>query len=134
MMRAQTRNELSRGVMDLLGSLVENTELADVMVRANDGEELTSTEHYIFRTQSERVFRYWENVHYQYRMGLYDDTEYAAHLESWRDYLAYSEALVEYWCANRHAMSQEFSHEIDSLMTSHSCSTIDLSGGQRRRD
>ena len=87
MMRAQTRNELSQGVLELLGSLVENKELADVMVRANNGEELTPTEVYIVGTQAERVFRYWENVHYQYRQGMYDESEFSRHLDTMQNVL-----------------------------------------------
>ena len=121
MMRAQTRNELSRGVLDLLGSLVENKELADVMVRANNGEELTPTERYIFGVQSERVFRYWENVHYQYRQGMYDESEFSKHLDTMQAVLIGNQALINFWCQKRSLYSAPFVVELDRLLAQQAC-------------
>ena len=121
MMRAQTRNELSRGVLDLLGSLVENKELADVMVRANNGEELTPTEGFIFGAQAERVFRNWENVHYQYRQGMYDESEFSKHLDTMQAVLIRNQALINFWCQNRSLYSAPFVVELDRLLAQQAC-------------
>ena len=44
MMRAQIRNELARSLPDFLGLLIDNRELADLLVRANAGESLSAAE------------------------------------------------------------------------------------------
>jgi hypothetical protein len=67
------------------------------------------------------MFRYWENVHYQYRMGLYNDSEYAAQFESWRRYINYAKAIADEWCSFRGGANEEFVSDIDSLMTEYSC-------------
>ena len=121
MMRAQTRNELSRGVLELLGSLVENKNLADVMVRANNGEELTPTQDYIFGAQAERVFRYWENVHYQYRQGMYDESEFSKHLDTMQAVLIDNQALINFWCQKRSLYSTPFVVELDGLLVERAC-------------
>jgi len=45
--------------------------------RAGRGEQLTGDEQFQFRLRSNALFRYWEDVHYQYRLGLYDEEEYS---------------------------------------------------------
>ncbi len=44
--------------------------------RAGRGEQLTDDEHLQFQLRSNALLRYWEDVHYQYRLGLYDEVEY----------------------------------------------------------
>ena len=84
MMRAQTRNELSMGIVDLLMAEAENPQLASVNYRGNTGQELTSEERYQYERRTRAMFRYWENVHYQYRQGLYDEAEFSAQRTAWR--------------------------------------------------
>jgi hypothetical protein len=121
MMQAQTRNELSNNVVYLLSESAGNTELASIMLRANMGEELTPVQFHQFMERQFAMYRYWENVHYQYRMGLYDDTEYAAHLIGWRRYINQSKAIADAWCSFRGVASEKFASDVDLLMTEYSC-------------
>ena len=66
-MRAQTRHELSMGIVDLLQTPATNEQLADVMYRAAAGLELTPPEQLQYEMRTNALFRSWEDVHYQYR-------------------------------------------------------------------
>ena len=70
MMRAQTRNDLSQGVIELLVVQATDGELFNILRRGNAGEELSEDEQGRFNTMQNAFFRYWENMHYQYRNGL----------------------------------------------------------------
>ena len=87
LMRAQTRHELAMMVVDILHIPAANKQLADVMYRANLGESLTPEELHQFRMRTNALIRYWENVHYQYRQGLYDDSEFDTHRRAWKHLL-----------------------------------------------
>ena len=90
LMRAQTRHDLSNSIVELLLVIAENPQLADVMHRGDAGEELSPAERYQYLTRSRALFRYWENVHYQYREGLYDRVEFDSQRDAWAGYLGAS--------------------------------------------
>lgn len=116
MMRAQTRNELAMGIVDLLQVPASNAQLADVLYRAQASEKLTPIELYQFKMRTNALFRYWENVHYQYRVGLYDDVEFARQREAWKASMHNSRLGQQYWCQTRLYYSPDFMAELDSLM------------------
>ena len=115
-MRAQTRHELAMGIVDLLQTLAANEQLADVFARALAGEPLTPTEQFQFRLRTNALFRYWEDVHYQYRLGLYDDVEFERQRDAWKASMSNSRLAVEYWCEVRSLYSPEFTAEMDRLV------------------
>lgn len=78
MMRAQTRNEVSQGIVNLMMLVAENGELANLRRRADAAEDLTGDEANRYSLHSRALFRYWENVHYQYRLGVYDEKEFTS--------------------------------------------------------
>lgn len=116
MMRAQTRHELSMGIVDLLQTAASNEQLADVLLRAHAGERLTATELFQFQMRTNALFRYWEDVHYQYRAGLYDDVEFGRQRDAWRVSLANSRLGQLYWCQVRSQYSPQFMAEMDRLL------------------
>ena len=116
MMRAQTRNELALGIVDLLQTPASNAQLADVLYRAHAGENLTPVEFFQFKMRTNALLRYWENVHYQYRVGLYDEVEFSKQRIAWENSLSNSRLGQEYWCQVRLYYSPEFMAELDSLM------------------
>lgn len=121
MMRAQTRNELSVAIVDLFSRVAENPQLASLRRRADAGEELTPDETYQYEVITRAFFRYWENVHYQYRQQLYDEQEFTRQRDAWRDYARSSPALVKFWCAKRSEFSPEFVSEFDNLLPPGTC-------------
>lgn len=124
MMRAQTRQELAMGIVDLLQTPANNEQLADLMYRAHTGGDLTPTELFQFHLRTNALFRYWENVHYQYRVGLYDDVEFAKQRGAWKASLQFSREGKKYWCQVRLLYSPEFMAEMDSLIPGACTTTI----------
>lgn len=121
MMRAQTRNELSVAVVDLFARVAENPQLASLRRRADAGEALTPDESYQYDLITRAFFRYWENVHYQYRQRLYDDTEFSRQRDAWHAYVRSSPAVVLFWCAERGGFSPEFVAEFNRLLPNATC-------------
>ncbi len=125
MMRAQVRHDLAMGIVDLLQTPASNAQLADVLQRGINGEELTPAELFQFELRTNALFRYWEDVHYQYRVGLYDDIEFARQKEAWRASMARSSLGVAYWCRVRRLYSPEFAREMDALIADRPCPSDD---------
>ena len=121
MMRAQTRYAVSQGIVDLLSLSAGNEQLASLLRRADSGEELTPDEYFQFQHRSFALFRYIENLHYQYQQGLFDEAEFLTQREAWKAYLNHSEAAVKAWCAFRHTVSPDFRAEIDGALERYTC-------------
>jgi len=115
MMRSQTRHEMAAGIVGLLLVPASNEQLSNLMYRADTGQELTPEERYQFNMRSNALFRYWEDAHYQYRVGLYDETEFTKQREAWRAALVRSAGMRSYWCNVRALYSPEFMAEMDAL-------------------
>ena len=121
MMRAQTRAALSQSLMDMTFQLLVDDTVVDILYRGRLGEPLTDLERGRYRGLANIQFRYQENVHYQYRLGLYDDEEFAAQRETWKEQVYRNKGLVEVWCTKTARYSPEFEAEINSLLTIHKC-------------
>ena len=120
MTRAQTRNAIAQTLIDLQINEANSPELVEILLKVDAGEPITAVERYRYERTRTALFRYWENVHYQYRNGLYDDDEYITQREAWRDVL--SDAPVrELWCGRRDRQSRQFVVEIDSLLGDAQC-------------
>jgi hypothetical protein len=116
LMRAQVRHELSTVIVELINSWANNGQLASVLRRGNLGEPLTPDELMQFRMRNNALFRYWENVHYQYRRGLYDRVEFAKQKDAWKATFAGSVGAIAYWCEVRTLYSPLFMVEMDGLL------------------
>ncbi len=116
LMRAQVRHELASTIVDLLNSSANNSQLAGVLRRGARGEQLTEDEQLQFRMRWNAILRYWEDVHYQFRLGLYDEVEYSRQKAAWKATFASSAGLVKYWSEVRSLYSPLFATEIDSLL------------------
>ena len=115
-------HELAAGIVDLLQTPASNEQLAGVLLRGISGETLTPTELFQFEMRTNALFRYWEDVHYQYRVGLYDDIEFARQRDAWKVSLTRSQLGRDYWCRVRLLYSPEFAGEMDSLLEPGTCS------------
>ena len=116
LMRAQVRHELATTIVELLNSSASNSQLASVLRRAGAGEQLTEDEQFQFRLRSNALLRYWEDVHYQFRLGLYDEVEYSRQKAAWKATFASSVGFVKYWFEVRTLYSPRFAAEIDGLL------------------
>jgi hypothetical protein len=121
LMRAQVRHDMAAGIVELLNSAAGNSQLTSVLRRGGLGEDLTPDEKMQFQQRTNALFRYWEDVHYQYRQGLFAESEFSAQKEAWRGYLAWSKGSVAYWCSVRPLYSPDFSAQLDALLPAHGC-------------
>ena len=121
MMRAQTRNELARALPEVLGIPASDNALADALIRADNGESLSPAETLQVAMWNELSFRYWENVHYQYRQGLYDESEFSRHKDTMRSVIERNPRLERFWCAERLLYSEPFMQFIDEMLLDISC-------------
>ena len=121
MMRAQTRHDISSEFVGIMISVANNEQLANLIRRGDLGEELTFDEQYRYERYTRGMFRYWENVHYQYRLGLYDELEFVKQRAAWQAYLARSKGGVARWCSVRDQFSPDYRREMDELLTTVTC-------------
>ena len=116
MMAAQTRNSVAEMLVDLLTIEVANSEVAEIQVKRQSGEALTSVESHRIRMLQETYWRFRENVHYQYRNGLYQQDEYLALREVWIRDVDTDEGVRAIYCGRRDQAPPAFTAEIDSAM------------------
>lgn len=121
MMRAQIRNEVARGLTDFLPTVIQDREFADTLVRAGVGEPLTATEELQIEAWHDLGFGYWENVHYQYRQGLYDESEFSRHIVAIAAVLEENPRMRDYWCKERVRFSVAFMEFMDGMFDGPSC-------------
>ncbi len=66
MIRAQTRHEIATGIVGLLSETAANPQLAEVLLRGQQGESLTPVEQLQFQLRMGSLLRIWEDEYYQY--------------------------------------------------------------------
>jgi hypothetical protein len=115
MMRAQTRNDMAVQLIDLLRDVSLNPDLAHVMGLGNAEAEMTADQTRQFNNRANAMFRYYENVHYQYRHGLYDESEFATQQEAWRNFMT-NPGYARVWCGVRQSFSPDFMRSNDQLL------------------
>ena len=119
--RAQTRNDIAQGAIGVISLSIENPHLADILVRSNRGEELSESDKYMLNSRSETIFRYWENVNYQYRLGTYDEGEYSRHMVTMKVIAINTASLREYWCENASMFSEEYEKAANEIFGGEFC-------------
>ena len=118
--QAQTRTTIAEGITDFLVTINGDEELASLWQRGNAGEELSDAERSRHDSLRNALNRYFENAHYQYRIGLYDEGEFAGQKRRWRGIFS-QKGVADHWCRTRQIFSPEFTAEIDQLLTTYSC-------------
>lgn len=118
--KAQIRNDLSTGLTNYF-SVVVNPEYMEVLTRAINDEPVSESEIAMLEAGYSMHFRVLENVHYQYRQGLLDESEFDGQRNFWRN-LFVNKPRADYWCQVRFGYSPDFVKEIeDSVLTIHQC-------------
>lgn len=123
MIRAQTRNEISQQLSNRMTSLATNEQLAAAVRRGRGGGELTEDEEFQVYLYLVANFRDWENIHYQYRHGMFDEQEFRAEMNAWSSLINSSKASQRVWCSTRQNYSPKFVAEFEQLMTNDICSS-----------
>jgi hypothetical protein len=121
MIRAQTRSDISQQSSSRLLLVGTNLEMASLMRRANNGEELTPDERVQFNYYQFAAIRDWENVHYQYRQGTFDKQEFDALINVWRRQMNNHKAFLNAWCLTRLNYSPDFVADVEGLANQEVC-------------
>lgn len=119
--QAQTRHEVSAGFTDFMKLISTNPELASIRRRGDMAEELTPDETYRYEAFTRGLFRYWEDVHYQFRTGLYAAEEFNRQREAWRAHAEAAPGAVRWWCAHRTEFSDRFAEDYGTLLPGTGC-------------
>jgi hypothetical protein len=114
LMRAQTRSDIARDITGLLLTHAHSPYLEEIFVPEL---ELFGGDAGLLRRNlmSGATFRMWENMHYQHRIGLYDDSEFRYETEAWRVALA-MELTRSHWCAIRSRYSPDFVETVAAML------------------
>lgn len=122
MMAAEIRNSMAQAAATLIQNEAHNPQVLEITVRGIAGEPLTALEKEQFSLIWISYFQLWENIHYQYRNGLFDASEYQGQRESWRRLLS-QPGIQALWCSprGRGERSTNFSAEIDQLLGDSGC-------------
>ncbi len=116
MMQAQARSDISDTLVEMLFQEARDPALMKIIQKVDDGEELTALEARQYRLVQQAFWRYRENVSYQYRNGLFDEDEYLAQREAWREILNRNGYAREIWCGRIDRQSPQFVAEINGLL------------------
>jgi len=123
MMQAQTRSAIAQTLIDLQRDEANSSELSGIFVKVDAGEPLSPVEARQYRARWVATFRYWENVNYQYRNGLYEESEYSAQRRAWSEILS-NPAVLDLWCGRRHRQTEQLAAEIDALLGDAGCERL----------
>ena len=83
MMRAQTRSGITDAIIDNV-KLGMDPRVIVAYQKQRSGQPLSDEESILLNQIASATLRLWENTHYQYRNGLFDDAEFQADLAVWR--------------------------------------------------
>ena len=115
MMMAQTRNELSRTIIEL-NTLSMDDQVATLMLKGNAGEPLSEIERFQFARWATNWLRYYENATYQYSQGLFDEEEWAGQRAIMGARLNAQPGLRGTFCSDRESYSQNMIGMFDELL------------------
>lgn len=119
--RAQTRAQLAEGVTELFSANMNDKEYAAVLMRGNNIEELSPVEKYQYSRHRNAWIHYWNNVAYQYQMGLYDKSEFILQVSTIRADMEKYPGLKIHWCNNKYSASQSLIKAIEGDLEGEFC-------------
>ncbi len=121
MIRAQTRNDISQQLTNRLLLVASNSQLNSVTLRAGNGEELSAEEERQAFLYTSANLRDWENMHYQYRQGMFEESEFEAEKKTWKYVISRNKRFARLWCGTRQNYSPAFVTEIENLFHEDFC-------------
>ncbi len=119
--RAQTRHAISVEYTNFLTDTAYSPDMMDIIGRAVRGEELTPDENLRYTFRINAWFQIAANVHYQYRQGLFDDSEFDSIKNLWRGIGNANPRIAEIWCQFRPQYAPEFQAEMNAQFENLSC-------------
>lgn len=115
MMKSQTRDSISEKQMMFSEWVATEVDLAEVIAKANSGQELSPTEAVQHGYFLAGVWREWENSYYQYQQGLFDREEFVPRMHRWEEMMRNS-YVSNSWVATRMNYSPNFRTVVDNIL------------------
>lgn len=121
MMRSQIRYQVFQDEANYNLSVATDRELVELIYRAGQGEELDGADRVQNFIRLIAYFRIQENIHYQYRQGLFDQQEYENIKQAQRGFVGVSSETANVWCVIRRGTSKEFRDDMDQAFVGLDC-------------
>jgi molybdate transport system substrate-binding protein len=117
MMQTQTRNAITESILNFQFNAEASGLRAIARKASEDVANLTAEESGQLAQLYVSNLRLWENIHYQYRNGVFDEEEFAAERNSWRALGERTPLLRGAYCQLKRAgsLSPAFVAEMDKL-------------------
>ena len=113
---AQTRQAISDAAIDELLRMAENEHLLAAAEKANSNQPVSAEEATANQLMAAARMRRWENIHYQYRMGLYSAEDMTGNIESWGAVMCLPRFRA-FWTARRNQFNEDFAATIDQVIS-----------------
>ena len=116
MMKAQTRSDIAQSLTDILLSRAHSPYLSEILGIDPEETELIA--------ESRRTVLYlaqlrtWENIHYQYRNGMYEESEFIKEKLAWGLAINNLPDFKGMYCETKAVFSSELTNELDALLES----------------
>ncbi|MEX0962487.1 MAG: hypothetical protein WDZ52_00395 [Pseudohongiellaceae bacterium] len=114
MMAAQTRTSITQEIIESM-ERERDPVLQEAFRRSQAGEPLNSEQSLALTVLIAQRLRHWENVLYQYDMGLFDEGEFSGILAYIRAFMS-TQAAKDLWSQQRAFYSSRFQVFIDSVI------------------
>ena len=113
---AQTRSAITQSIIDLTEMITQTPVGMTVYEKRLNNEPLTTRKQIWQRGASRAAFRHWENVYFQYRVGLFSEQELDTYRVYWRDVTRCRSWQQEFWAAAKMQFDSNFREEMDSIL------------------
>lgn len=124
--RSATRQAIAESAQRLGQDLMDDTGMAEILVRHINGEEISAVEKIRLQARCYRDMRHWENIHYQMSEGLISEDQWKGFRKNLR-ILFGIQAYCDYWEHESELYSESFRKEVEAVID-----TLDDSAIQTR--
>ena len=121
LMRSQIRYQVFQDEANYNLSVATDRELVELIYRAAQGEELDGADRAQNFIRLIAYFRIQENIHYQYRQGLFDQQEYENIKLAQKGFVGVGAETANVWCVIRRGTSKEFRDDMDQAFVGLDC-------------
>jgi len=119
--KAQTRTEITRASVENTRLLQDPISLS-VFTKLRNNEEVTEQEAMWLTLAFESTFKAWQNVYYQYQVGLFDEPELEAYRTTWRNrFRGCGWITLRAYSSTRLQLEPEFRKELDNILEESNC-------------
>lgn len=113
--RAQVRSTITDQIIQISSLVLTEPALFDVQQKSIQGLPIDEAEAGKLRSLAFLWFKHSENVHYQYREGLYDEGEFQAQRNIWKNRLRET-AWRDTFLASKNILSPPYVDEVERIL------------------